>query len=169
VDVTGDRSAGPPDSAGIPDLSTRARTLALVTWLQAGLGAVLRHETQNKNQIGLVLHIVGAMLVIIVGVRLITVVNERLRENPRFHAPAHMIAAALALQIILGLSAWVTTHTPQGYVNPTDIRSLVPTLHLVLGSGILALAVMVGMRASALDCRLKPAARDSATPAVDAR
>ena len=52
------------------------------------------------------------------------------------------------LQLILGLSAWTTTHTATGYVNPspTSVASLVPTLHLVLGAAILALAVVIGMR-----------------------
>jgi cytochrome c oxidase assembly protein subunit 15 len=140
----GPARAGGPDVGGI---GARARTLAAVTWVQAGLGAVLRHETQDRNHIGLVLHVAGAMIVIVFAVRLIALVRDRAHDDRRFRVLVHALAAAVALQIVLGLSAWVTTHTAEGYLNPTDARSLVPTLHLVLGSAILALAVVIGMRA----------------------
>ena len=90
------------------------------------------------------------MLVIIFAVRLVAPMQESLKNHPRFRGPSRLVAAAIAGQLVLGLSAWVTTHTPQGYVNPTDVRSLVPTLHLVLGSALLALAVLIGMRAEAV-------------------
>jgi cytochrome c oxidase assembly protein subunit 15 len=136
-----------PNPAAVSEAFRRGWTLVGVTWLQAGLGAVLRHETQAKNQLGLVLHVAGAMLVIIAAVRLIATINAHLAGDLRFKVPAHLLFAAMAVQIILGLSAWVTTHTPDGYVNPTDASSLVPTLHLVLGSAILALGVVLAMRA----------------------
>jgi cytochrome c oxidase assembly protein subunit 15 len=135
-----------PQAEGTRWARRRAFALAVVTWLQAGLGAVLRHETQDRDRLGLVLHLSGAMLVIIFAIRLLAPIHEQATQNARLRWPARLIAAGLAGQLILGLSAWVTTHTAEGYVNPTDVRSLVPTLHLVLGSAILALAVMMGMR-----------------------
>jgi cytochrome c oxidase assembly protein subunit 15 len=124
----------------------RASALAVVTWIQAGLGAVLRHETRDKNPWGLALHLGGAMLVIVFAVRLVVPIQEHLKHDPRFLRPARWIAAAIFGQLALGLGAWTTTHTSTGYVNPTDVSSLVPTLHLVLGSAILSLAVMIAMR-----------------------
>src|SRR5204863_412913 len=57
------------------------------------------------------------------------------------------VAAAIFGQLVLGLASWTTTHTASGYLNPTDASSLIPTLHVVLGAGILALSVMIAMRA----------------------
>jgi heme A synthase len=127
--------------------SHRAFALAVITWIQTGLGAVLRHETRTTNKIGLVLHLAGAFLVIVFTIRLIVPIQERLKDSPWFRGAGRAFAAALVLQLILGLAAWTTTHTDSGYVNPKDVSSLIPTLHVVLGAGILALAVMVGMRA----------------------
>ena len=104
----------------------RAVALAVVTWIQAGLGAVLRHETQDRNQWGLVAHLAGAMAVIIFAVRLLVPIQQQSGDAAAlFRVPARFIGLALVAQLALGLSAWVVTHTPQGYVNPTDVRSLV--------------------------------------------
>ena len=64
------REPGPPAEVG-GWVRRRALALAIMIWIQAGLGALLRHETQEKNQWGLVLHLGGAMLVIIFAVRLV--------------------------------------------------------------------------------------------------
>jgi cytochrome c oxidase assembly protein subunit 15 len=144
------RSAEPAGAGGAQWPARRAFALAIVTWIQAGLGAILRHETRTTNRWGLVLHLAGAFLVIVFAVRLIVPLQERLKGDPRFVGPSRGISLALVLQLILGLSAWATTHTSAGYVNPspTSAASLVPTLHLVVGAAILALAVMMGMRGS---------------------
>jgi heme a synthase len=125
----------------------RAFGLAVLTWIQTGFGAVLRHETRTHNKIGLVLHLAGAFLVIVFAVRLIVPIQERLKDGPWFRNAGRAVAAVLVLQLVLGLAAWTTTHTDSGYVNPTDVSSLIPTLHVVVGAALLALSVAIGMRA----------------------
>jgi heme A synthase len=136
--------------AGAPGVRGRGFALAVMAWVQAVLGAVLRHETQDKNPWGLFLHIGGAFLVIVFAVRLIAAIKEEHPGDRRFQIPSHLVAAALVAQLALGLAAWTTTHTASGYVNPTDVRSLIPTIHLVVGSGVIALGMLVGMRARGL-------------------
>lgn len=126
----------------------RAFALAAITWVQTAFGAVLRHETRTHNKLGLVLHLAGAFLVIIFAIRLIVPIQERLKEVRWFRNAGRVVAAALVIQLVLGLAAWTTTHKDSGYVNPTDVSSLIPTLHVVVGAVILALSVMIGMRAT---------------------
>lgn len=145
------------DGAAAPEVRRRAFTLAVIAWLQGILGAILRHVTQDREPWGLFLHIGGALLVIVFAIRLMSWVKEDHQGDPRFRLPVLLIGAALLAQLALGLAAWTTTHTAAGYVNHTDIRSLIPTLHLVLGSVILSLAMLTAIRASGAQPRPRTA------------
>ncbi len=125
----------------------RARALLVMVWCQILLGAILRHATQDKTALGTIAHILGAVATVIFGARLVASVVIGLPADSVLRRPALWLAGALGVQLLLGLGAFLVTHTATGYVNPQDVLSLLPTLHLVLGSTILGLGVLILLRA----------------------
>ncbi len=138
-----------PEAVASPfaaDLRRRATFALGAVWCQILLGAILRHITRSDTAFGTIAHVLGAVAVVLAIARLVAGVILHGGDRAPLRRPAGWIAGLLGFQLLLGLAAFLVTHTATGYVNPQDVLSLLPTVHLVIGSSILGLVVVLRLR-----------------------
>lgn len=139
--------ARPAIGDGAVRLERRARALLGVVFAQAFLGAILRHVVQDRHPAAILAHAAGAVAVVVAA---FLAGDDALREAgpaPRLRKPALTLFALLGAQLLLGISAWAVTHVEGGYRNPQDATSLFPTLHVLVGAGILSVATWLLLEA----------------------
>ncbi len=126
----------------------RLRRLALFTagllLVQVLLGGFVRHTYWTLGQR---LHILGAFLVVGFVVYLV----RESREGPRaLRKAAHVLAILVALQVALGVEAWMSRLV----LMSTAGQAFVRTAHFVVGAGVFATAVAVAVLANRRQVRV---------------
>jgi len=131
----------PPRSAGVSP-STRALTVAAAALIYAQIvfGALLTHAGRMD------LHLAGALAVF----ALAPVVTARLRRDgdPLTAATAGVLLALLGLQLVLGVGAFVGRFTSVTLPAAPVTGLLLPVAHRLVGSLLLAAAVVLALRVS---------------------
>jgi cytochrome c oxidase assembly protein subunit 15 len=137
----------------------KLRRLALlavaVVFVQLIFGAILRHTQSPLGQRG---HLLMAFAVVAAVAWLTKAVTEDPESGKPFRTAVILLAALVAGQILLGIEAWLVQFTPGGVagMQPLTIRgAVVRTAHVLLGSGILATAVVAVLQVSARSDRIQ--------------
>jgi cytochrome c oxidase assembly protein subunit 15 len=131
------RGGGPPP----PGLRRHALLGLAVGFGQLLLGAVLRHTGQ-----GLVLHLVGAVVVIAVVWPLLARVFREHRNDERLEGAAVTVVLLLVAQVFLGFGAYVTKYLAKPTPEPPMSAVLFTTLHVALGALMLAAILSLALR-----------------------
>ncbi len=146
-----DRHSCLSSGAGIPacpPAGPRAFHLALATavavYCQLILGAAVRHSV-----LGILPHVVGAVVVVALGFLATTRVLRAHGENAALRRPAVLLGALLLAQIFLGLGAYVLKYFRQE-VQPLPLPVAVATAHVACGALVLALSLVLTLRAHRL-------------------
>ena len=125
--------------------------------VQLLLGAALRHDDQGlalrtgRSHVfvwHLLAHIAGALAVVYFVFRLLLRVFRNHRQQPEILRPARIVMMLLGVQFLLGPGAAVlkVTTLEDSYMPPLH-RVIAATLHLAAGALILALCVLLSLRA----------------------
>jgi heme a synthase len=132
----------PARSAGVSS-STRAVTVtaAALIYVQIVFGALLTHAGRID------LHLAGALGVF----ALVPMVTARLRRgpDPMAAATARMLLVLLGLQLVLGVAAFVGRFTSVALPAAAVTGLVLPVAHRLVGSLLLAAAVVLALRVSA--------------------
>lgn len=140
---------------------------AVAVFVQLIIGATLRHSATWDQQLptGLLLtHIAGACVVtLILGSVILTTLNRYAREA-YLARPAKIISGLLAVQLLLGLAAYLARR-----VSPNDPQPLNPMVgitvaHVACGALVLALTVVLTLRAYRLLSPAESAIELSSSP-----
>lgn len=154
-------------SAAIGRSSGRLHRLALLTaalaYVQLILGANLRHIPVTADlgefRAALIFHLIGAAAVAAHVVFLVAHVFRNFRAIPALRRPAAVLAALILMQLGLGFGTWLVKYaSPLGGDEATPLagftieaegmlQALTVTAHAAGGSLILALSVMLALRA----------------------
>ena len=142
---------------GNPGLSRLAIYAIAAVGVQLLLGAALRHDDEGLGlRTGrsfvfvwhLIAHVVGAFSVIFFIGRLISRVFRQHREQDQIFKPVKYMMMLLGVQFLLGPgAAALKVLTIDEYNNPPFWRVVTATTHLAIGAAILALCVLVSLRA----------------------
>jgi heme A synthase len=115
-----------------------ATLLAGLVLLQVLLGGFVRHTFSSFSQR---LHLLGAFLVV-GGV--IYLLRESRDEPPPLRKAAHVLAILVALQVALGVEAWMTR---LAYMS-TEGQAIIRTAHFLIGASVFATAVVTALLAN---------------------
>jgi heme A synthase len=117
-----------------------------LVFLQLVFGAALRHTANPLSQRG---HLLTAFGVVAVSVWLASTAAQGPGLWPMLRWPLAFLGVFLALQLALGVEAWLGRFTGQllpELQTVTVPQAAVRTLHVLIGSGILAVSVVVSLR-----------------------
>lgn len=132
----------------------RVKRLAMITvamiYVQIVFGAVLRHTGLRLDA-----HLLFAALVAVHVVLLTLRVMKIQAHNPLLTRPAMMLAVLLFVQLILGTFSYLAKYTTMLRTGH-DILVLLTTTHLIVGSLMLAAAVVLMLRSYRLSSPSSP-------------
>jgi cytochrome c oxidase assembly protein subunit 15 len=120
----------------------RKATLLLVglVYLQIVFGALLRHVYSAFGPRG---HLLTAFAVVAAASWVVKEVWEQHRRERSLRIPALILAGLVGLQLMMGVEAWMLRYTSVGSSHQVGVR----TLHVLLGSLILATSVVLALQA----------------------
>ncbi|MHC4340185.1 MAG: COX15/CtaA family protein [Planctomycetota bacterium] len=137
-----DATETPEPGEGVQRLTVCALSVLVTIYLQVVLGAQLRHQQGPVNA-----HVLGALLAAGTVLWLVTVTLLRHGDRAPLRRPVLLLTALTAVQIGLGLATRSALSGPvreQGY---TLTEVVLPTLHQTTGGLMLALSVVIALRA----------------------
>jgi heme a synthase len=145
-------------------LATRASIAVGCVWLQLILGAAFRH-----SGLKLIPHLIGACVVVFMLLWTTIPVLKRYSNIPDLRRPAISVISLLGLQLVLGLSSYLTRVVwSQGAPEP-ELALVVSTVsHVAVGALVLASTVVLAIQANrylAVRSAVPTAAHDEAIPA----
>ncbi len=124
----------------------RLRRLALAApaavWLQVILGALVRHPGTGIHPWLVGLHIGGAVLVAVVVAAFLLRVRDGFPESRGLYRGSWVLAGLVAVQLVLGLTAYFVTLDDAGMLQPSNLQVVVNTAHAVIGALLMAGAVL---------------------------
>jgi cytochrome c oxidase assembly protein subunit 15 len=143
-----------------PSLRRLALGLTAATFVQLVLGAAFRHDA-----FGIPPHVVGAGVVSLLLVWVVTRVLLEFPGNPRLIGPARILLFLLAVQLLLGLAAYHALGTSPGSARLLPVAIGITTAHVAIGALILATSLVLTFEAYRLTLvGRRAAAFDAATP-----
>lgn len=121
-----------------------------VSFVQLALGATLRHSATWDEHLPtslLLAHIAGAVLVLLVlGTTIITTLLQH-GQNSYLSRPAKLAALVLGLQLILGILTYLARRASPDDPQPLNPMIGLTVAHVAGGALVLALTVILGLRA----------------------
>ncbi len=127
-------------SLGLP-LNRLAMATAGAIYLQLLLGAIFRH-----TQSGILPHLLGALLVTLLGGWLIARVFLSPQAFSGLTGAATLLGVLLALQLLLGLASWLLRLAAADAVQPEFPLVAVTTAHVAVGALLLANGVILALQ-----------------------
>jgi cytochrome c oxidase assembly protein subunit 15 len=128
------------DPAAVRRLRRAAVLTVVLVYLQIIFGAVLRHTYSRLGPRG---HFLIAFAVVAAVVWLVKEVWERHAHDRALTVPATLLAALVTAQVMMGVEAWLIRF----FAADLSRQILVRTVHVLLGSLILASAAVVTLQA----------------------
>ncbi|MEO8098123.1 MAG: hypothetical protein ABI811_10510 [Acidobacteriota bacterium] len=122
---------------GWPSLRSLSVTLPLLVALQVGLGAAFR-----QHVLGLMPHIVGAMLVSLFILMVGAFVLQQCKDHPTLQPAGKTLMVSTFVQVFLGIAAFTVRSLPPD----TNVILTVSTAHVATGAFLLAASVVLGMQ-----------------------
>ena len=117
-----------------------ARLAAAVLFLQAVLGAAVRH-----NALGVTAHIVGAAIAAGVAMWASLGVMMRHLDDGKMPRPAVALLVFTALQVFSGIAAYSVRAAAAGDPQPLPLTIWTTVAHVVLGAGTLGAAIVLAL------------------------
>ena len=121
-----------------------------MTFAQLALGATLRHSAtwdQHLPTTLLVAHITGAVLVALLLGYTIAATLRRHGRNAYLSRPAKLAAIVLVLQLVLGVLTYLARRASPYDPQPLNPMISLTVAHVACGALVLALTVILGLRA----------------------
>lgn len=128
------------DTASVPLRKLIAASLGAVLF-QLVLGAGFRHQA-----FGIIPHIIGAAVVALLITTMVVLVMRRHKSEDYLARPAKLALALLAVQVGLGVSAYLARLASAGDPQPLEPMISLTVAHLVVGGLILATVVVLALR-----------------------
>jgi cytochrome c oxidase assembly protein subunit 15 len=122
-----------------------------VIYLQMVFGAILRH-TGARLDAHLALAALAAFLVILLNMYIWRHHGE---EDTAVH-PIMLLSGLLLAQLSLGLGAYLVEYTPMAMMATSSLRVSLTTIHLAVGSLLLATSVVLTLRTYCLETTPTP-------------
>jgi cytochrome c oxidase assembly protein subunit 15 len=129
-------------SSSLPELSL---VTALAVFFQLILGAAFRHNT-----ISIIPHLLGAALVTVFVLKSFRQVRREHNTQPVLRKPATVLAALLAVQLLLGASAYLSLVMTVDASQPLLPMVVLTVAHLAVGALLLATCVVLMLHAHRL-------------------
>lgn len=146
------------EDSGFPSLRSLAVAGSALTLGQVALGAAFRHHA-----FGIIPHVVGAILVAVVLLTVATFVLVQFPEHTSLTRPAWVLIGITAIQIILGIVAYVV-RLNHWEMAPTGILVASTVTHVAFGALTLAASVALTLQ---VFYHVRPRAQfESGLPAV---
>jgi hypothetical protein len=142
--LTGPRRADVAVGARLRDLTL---LLAGLAFLQLVWGAALRHVPSPLVQRG---HLLTAFAVVGVAAWLVRAALADPAARPRLATAAWLLVALLAVQVMLGVEAWMGKFAAGGLgelAAVTRSQAVVRTAHVLVGTGVLAASFVLALLA----------------------
>jgi cytochrome c oxidase assembly protein subunit 15 len=117
-----------------------------ILYIQIILGALLRHPGEGIDTVLAYTHIGGATVALLGVLAVGRLIYRRFRQNPILQVHRWLLYGLVALQIGLGLIAYVVLLNETGrLVQPSALQVIVNTSHLVIGSLLFGTAVSLAL------------------------
>ncbi len=113
--------------------------IPLVIFAQLVLGATLRHSGDPRV---LVMHLVGALMVVILGVWVVLRLSRDVSRGPTL-VLAYLLLGLVLVQLFLGLASLLVGLDPVRQIQPTVVGVWVTTSHVAVGALLLAVALLL--------------------------
>jgi hypothetical protein len=123
---------------GWPSLRSLSILLPGLIAVQVGLGAAFRH-----GLLGLMPHVIGAMLVSIFILIVGSFVLQQCKDHPPLSGAARTLMVVTFVQVFLGLAVFTVRSMPR---QETGAILVAATAHVVTGAAVLAASVVLGMQ-----------------------
>ena len=169
-------AAGVPASAAATRLRRLAAATAVVAYIQLVLGAVVRHVPEGaavgEFQAAVMFHLIGAAALVVHAVCLVYKLMRNRELSAGMRLAAWGLMGVITLQVMLGAATWVSKYGyprgleslaamhDQAFVAGGTWQAGLATAHMACGSLILAMSVMLAVRAARL---LRPVGSGVAT------
>ena len=157
--------------------------LSLITtglaYLQLVLGAQVRHADvaaePGQFQAFVALHLFAALALLVHGGLIAARAWRTHRQEPRLLRPANGLLGLMVLQVLLGAATWILKYGwpawfkrfawAQGHLNVSEslAQVLATTSHVAIGSLIVAIALLLSLRAARLRPKMQRVAHSSAS------
>ena len=124
-----------------PKLRTLAAGTSALILVQIVLGAAFRH-----NALGIVPHLIGAVVVTFMVFWTVLVVATRFRKVKDLRAAARYLEIALGLQLLLGGIAYWAVLRARDAVQPTPIYVTLTVIHVAVGALTFAASAFLALR-----------------------
>jgi cytochrome c oxidase assembly protein subunit 15 len=142
---------GRPSSSELPEsharrLTRRSVILTTFVFIQVVLGALVRHSPTPLSQR---LHFLTAFLATALAVWMLTAIFSLPAARERTRLAGWLLGLLLIVQIILGVEAWMAkfgSYTLPELVTITVQYATIRTSHALVGSGLLATALVITLR-----------------------
>jgi cytochrome c oxidase assembly protein subunit 15 len=121
-----------------------------MTFVQLALGATLRHSATWDQYLPtnlLLAHVCGAGLVTLIMGSTIALTLGRYGGNSSLSRPAQLAALVLGLQLVLGILTYLARRASPDDPQPLNPMISLTVAHVACGALLLALAVILGLRA----------------------
>lgn len=125
-------------------LAGRTKLVVGMVYLQIILGALLRHPGTGIDPLLVGLHITGALVVVGLILNAAGIVWRGVSSRPVRRA-ANALVGLLALQFLLGLTAYFVTLDESGMLEPTNLQVVVNSAHMVVGAFLMSTAVVLAL------------------------
>jgi cytochrome c oxidase assembly protein subunit 15 len=135
---------------GHPMLRHLCAAAFAVVFIRLAVGATLRHSASWDEHLPtglLVAHVIGAFIVTMVVGGTVGTVLSRYREEPYLMRPALLVGALLALQLGLGLAAYLARRASPGDPQPLNPMVNITVAHVAGGALVLATIIVLSLRA----------------------
>jgi cytochrome c oxidase assembly protein subunit 15 len=121
-----------------------------MTFMQLALGATLRHSATWDQHLPtnlLLAHVTGAILVTLILGYTVAATLHRYSGRAYLSRPAKLAAAVLGLQLILGVLTYLARRASPEDPQPLNPMISLTVAHVACGALVLALTVILGLRA----------------------
>lgn len=132
------RAADRPAPAIAPSLRTLSQVVVGMVYLQIVFGALLTHEGR------LAMHLLGAGLVVV----FVPIATARMRRSgdPVAAVVSRAVLVVLGVQLVLGIGSYLARFTPIALPGGQVTMLVLPVLHRVVGSLVLAGVLVLALR-----------------------
>lgn len=121
---------------------------SLLVICQLVVGIVVRHTVVGTGPLSahpvFYAHVAGAILIVLAAVWLSSFAGA---ESIPQHLSMRIrgLLSLVLVQVVLGIAAWIATQGRASDRSPSFVESWVPTLHVGVGAGVLALSVTISL------------------------
>jgi cytochrome c oxidase assembly protein subunit 15 len=129
------------DDAGTPSLRSLAVAVPVVMLAQVALGAAYRHKI-----LGVLPHIVGALVVAAVAMIAAMFVLTQARAHAALRRAAHSLAGLVVAQVVLGIAAYLSRITYVETARPAPVMVVLTVLHVAAGALTMAASVVFAIQ-----------------------